>query len=374
MSESSVSPRISSIVKPVFTRHPENPIIFPGLYDWRRATVFNPGVLLDDDGRFYLYERAAGGLRPFICALGLLSSDDGVHFTHVSDKPVFTPEMAGSEYGSVQDPRVHKMDGLYYLTFAFRPFAWSSHPTGVGVPESHETDFPGVERAPMAEINVGSGNVQGGRPDNYTRSGIAVSEDRVNWRFLSWVTPADMDDRDVILFPEKINGRYAALRRPLHFVGPEYGVSGPSIWLSWSDDLLTWDDPVLVAKAEYEWEDNRIGGSTPPLKTEQGWLVLYHGVQTEDKSVKRVVYRVGALLLDLNDPTKVIARTPEAIMEPEMYYERFGTYIPNVIFPTGNIVKDGLLYLYYGVCDTAIALATVPMDALMEYILTYRNP
>ena len=361
--------------KPVFTRHPENPIIVPGLYDWRRATVFNPGVLLDDDGRFYLYERAAGGLRPFICALGLLDSDDGVHFTHVSDKPVFTPEMAGSEYGSVQDPRVHKMDGRYYLTFAFRPFAWSSHPDRDWRPGIARDGLSGVPRAPITEMNMGSGNVQGGRPDNYTRSGIAVSDDRVHWEFLSWATPADMDDRDVILFPERINGRYAALRRPLHFVGPEYGVAGPSIWLSWSDDLLTWGRPRSGGESGI-----RLGGQShrrlhSPIKTEHGWLVLYHGVQTEDKATKRVVYRVGAMLLDLDDPTKIIARPPEALMEPETYYERFGLYIPNVIFPTGNVLKDNLLYLYYGVCDTAIALATVPMDDLMAYLLASRpNP
>lgn len=354
---------------PKFTRCPENPIVVPGLYDWRMATVFNPGVIYDDDGRFYLYERAAGQLRPFHCYIGMLASDDGVHFTHVSDQPVFTPEMAGSRYGSVQDPRVVKIDGVYYMTYAFRPFAWSSHPTGVGVPESHESEFPGVERASIDTTKKGSANVQGARPDNNTRSGIAVSTDRVHWQHHAWATPADMDDRDVILFPEKIDGRFALLRRPLQWVGPEYGTDYPGIWICFSDDLENWSPSTLIAKPEFDWEDNRIGGSTPPIRTEHGWLVLYHGVETENASIKRVCYRMGALLLDLNDPTKVLKRTRNFIMEPETYYERFGSYIPNVIFPTANIVKDGLLYLYYGVCDTAIALATVPMDELMDYIL-----
>src|SRR5262249_9179281 len=163
----------------------------------------NPGVLYDDDGRFYLYERAAGQLRPFHCYIGLLWSDDGIHFTHLSEEPVFTPEMAGSKDGSVQDPRVVKVDGRYYMTYAFRPYAWSSHPTGVGVPESHESEFPGVVRAPIEPSKPGSSNVQGARPDNMTRSGIAVSEDRIHWRHHSWPTPPDLDDRDVILFPEK---------------------------------------------------------------------------------------------------------------------------------------------------------------------------
>ena len=87
-----------------FIRCPENPIIVPGLYPWRMATVFNPGVLYDE-GRFYLYERTAGGLRPFHCYIGMLESDDGIHFSHVGDQPVFTPEMMGWPLGSVQaDP------------------------------------------------------------------------------------------------------------------------------------------------------------------------------------------------------------------------------------------------------------------------------
>mgnify|MGYP002480972776 FL=1 len=355
-------------MEPLFVRHPENPIVVPGLYDWRRAVTFNPGVLLDDDGRFYLYERTAGQFRPFHCYIGMMESDDGVHFVHTSPEPVFTPEMAGSMYGSVQDPRVAKMDGRYYMTYAFRPYAWSSHPTGVGVPESHESEFPGVERA-APDTTGGSANVQGARPDNMTRSGIAVSDDRVHWKHLSWVTTPDIDDRDVILFPEKIGGRYAVLRRPLSYVGPEYGTTGPSMWLSYSDDLHDWTDPVLVAKAEFAWEDNRIGGSPPPIRTDAGWLVLYHGVQTIDARVKHVRYRLGGMLLDLEDPTRVLARTAEALMEPEAYYERFGAYIPDVIFPTANVVKDGTLYLYYGVCDTAIALATAPLDAVVERVL-----
>jgi predicted GH43/DUF377 family glycosyl hydrolase len=336
------------------------------------ATTFNPGVLRDDDGRFYLYERAAGQLRPFHCHIGLMASDDGVHFTHVSNQPVFTPEMAGSPYGSVQDPRVVKIDGTYYLTYAFRPFAWSSHPTGVGVPESHESEFPGVERAEYVPGVAGTHNVQGGRPDNLTRAGVAVSHDRVTWRHLDWVSEPDIDDRNAILFPEKINGKFALMRRPLHWVGPDYGTEHPAIWITFSDDLHTWDSPTLLALPEFEWEDNRIGGSTPPIRTDAGWLVLYHAVQTLDAFVKRVCYRLGAMLLDGDDPTKVIARTSQPIMEPETYYERFGLYIPNVIFPTGNVVKDGLLYLYYGVCDTAIALATVPLDDLVAHLLSQR--
>lgn len=336
-----------------FTRCPENPIVRPGLYEWRMATVFNPGVIYDE-GRFFMYERTAGTLRPFHCYIGMLESDDGVHFKHVKDEPVFTPEMAGSPYGSVQDPRVVKIGDTYYMTYAFRPYAWNYHPTGLGVPEWSAPDFPRFSGKPE---------------DNQSRSGIAVSKDRVRWEHLCWATPPELDDRDVILFPEKIAGRYALLRRPLQYVGPEYGTDIAGIWICFSEDLKTWSEPELIAKPENQWESGRIGASTPPIRTERGWLLLYHGVENLHPPTQRVVYRVGAMILDLKDPRKVIARTRNFIMEPETYYEKFGLYIPNVIFPTGSVVKDGLLHLYYGVCDTAIALATVPLDELVEHVL-----
>lgn len=155
----------------------------------------------------------------------------------------------------------------------------------------------------------------------------------------------------------------------MQWVGPEYGTDHPGIWLCFSEDLETWSELILIAKPEFDWEDNRIGGSTPPLRTDAGWLVFCHGVQTEDRATRRVCYRLGAMLLDVDDPTQVIARTSQPIMEPEAYYEKFGLYVPNVIFPTANVVKDGLVYLYYGVCDTAIALATAPLDALVARVL-----
>jgi len=337
------------------TRCPENPIVWPGKLDWRMCNVYKPGALYEDE-RFFLYERASGSLRPHCCCIGMLESTDGVHFRHVSDQPVFTPEMAGSPCGSVQDPRVVKIGDTCYMTYAFRRYAWSIHPTGLGVPESSQAPFPGFDPA---------------KDRNQTRSGIAASRDRVHWEHLAWATPPDMDDRDCILFPEKIGGRFAMLRRPIGYVGTDTGHSEehPAIRISFSDDLRAWTEPEVVARPEFRWEDNRIGGSTPPVRTEEGWLVLYHGVENAHPPTRRVIYRLGAMLLDLDDPRKVIARAPNFIMEPEAYCENHGLMIPNVIFPTGNVVKDGLLWIYYGVCDTAIALATVPLDDLVAHVL-----
>jgi len=346
----------------LFDRCPSNPIVTPGLYDWRRAVTFNPGILYED-GKYYLYERAAGSLRPFHCCIGMLESEDGVDFRHVQPEPVLAPEMLGSKYGSVQDPRVVKLDGRYYMTFAFRPYAWSSQPTGIGVPESHQVDYPGFS---------------GRDGDNQTRSGIAVSEDKVNWSLLAWVNPEGTDDRNVILFPEKVGSRYAVLRRPSGLVRTDtrHGAGNhPGIRVSFSEDLKTWSEPETVIDPRFGWEDNRIGGSTPPIRTEAGWFVLYHGVQNENPATKRVKYRVGMMLLDLEDPRKVVARCPDYVLEPEAYYERQGLYIPNVVFPTGAVVDpEGRLRVYYGACDTCIALASAPLDALVEKTLQTGRP
>lgn len=349
------------ISRALFERHPANPIVVPGGPDWRRAVTFNPGVIFAR-GRWWMFERAAGGLRPFICRIGAQVSDDGVHFTPASAEPVFTPEMCGSAVGSVQDPRVVELDGRYWMTFAYRPYAWSSHPTGVGVPDSHETEFAEVVRGTAAAGAAGSANVAGGRADNLTRSGLAVSDNLLDWSLHGWITDPARDDRNVILFPEKIGGRYAVLRRPLNAGG------GSHIWISFSEDLRTWTEPELVAKAMFPWESNRIGGSTPPIRTEEGWLVFYHGVEDEDASVRRVVYRMGAMLLDLENPRRVLARCPQPLFEPEAYYEKVGLYIPNVVFPTGAVVRGDTIQLYYGACDTCIGLATASLTAVLAEV------
>ena len=331
------------------TRHENNPIVAPGGAGWRKAAAFNPGVVRTGDGKFYMYERAAGSLRPFRTSIGLLESDDGVRFKPVSEQPVFTADRLGFPDGSVEDARVVRIDGLYYMCYALQPYAFDCWPTGTGLPAYYPENYPqwadnGVE--PMI-----------------TRSGIAVSEDGIRFEQLAYTTPADIDDRDNALFPEKIGGRYAILRRPMPYVGEKYGTDTPGIWIGYSDDLLAWSEPELVAVAENpEWEGTKIGAAATPVKTERGWLVLYHGVD------KQSIYRVGALMLDLENPRKVIARTRLPIMEPETYYEKFGLVLPNVVFPTANVVVDDLLYVYYGCCDTSIGLATVPLKELVDYV------
>ncbi len=329
----------------------DNPIVRPDSLGWRRAATFNPGVVYDN-GRFLMYDRAAGSLKPFKTSIGLLESSDGIRFRSVKNTPVFSGEMLGYPGGSVEDARVVKIAGIFYMVYALQPYSFDCWPTGTALPDYFPENYP-EWRETKTEPMI-------------TRSGIAVSEDGINFRQLCYTTPPEIDDRDNVLFPEKINGRFALLRRPMQYVGPEYGTSLPGIWISYSDNLMEWSKPELVAVAEnFGWEGTKIGAAATPLKTDHGWLVLYHGVD------QNAVYRVGAMLLDRNDPRKVIARTKKYIMEPEEYYEKSGLVLPNVIFPTANLIVNDLVYIYYGCCDTCISLATVPLQELLDYLLEW---
>ena len=128
------------------------------------------------------------------------------------------------------------------------------------------------------------------------------------------------------------------------------------------DDLQTWTEPKLVASGEQDWEERKIGAGATPAETDAGWLLIYHGVDEQAN------YRTGVMLLDLEDPSKVIARSPEQVFEPEEYYEITGLIIPRVVFPSANVIKDGTVYIYYGACDSCICLATVPLQEMLDYV------
>ena len=125
-----------------------------------------------------------------------------------------------------------------------------------------------------------------------------------------------------------------------------------------SDDLLTWDDGVLLLKNTFDWE-RKVGGATPPIRTEAGWLMLYHAVDDAG------VYRTGVCLLDLQNPTQVLSRLPEPILVPQEAFERDGLY-GQCVFPTGNVVVGDTLYVYYGAADKCIGLATCQISDLLE--------
>jgi predicted GH43/DUF377 family glycosyl hydrolase len=310
--------------------------------------VCNPGAWYEN-GTFYLLYRAAGDDEEHIIRFGLAVSKDGVHFNRVSDQPVFSPSIDGPDSGGVEDARIVKFGKEFYVTYAYRPF-----PPGRYWTFAHDVvRLPGVGQDAPAVYR-----------ENIANSGLAMTTDFKSWRRLGRLTRSNLDDRDVILFPEKINGKFAMLHRPKQWVGSEYGCSQPSIWITFSDDLMVWEGKshLLMQGRPGTWEE-KIGGSTPPLKTSEGWLLIYHGVENGGKGY----YRVGVALLDLNDPTKILARAENFIMEPEHDYEINGMY-KGCVFPTGNVIVDGTLYVYYGAADKYVGVATCKVNDLLDFL------
>lgn len=334
----------------ILKKYENNPILSPNTKnDWESLVVCNPGVFYEN-GTFYMLYRAAGNDAEHVIRFGLATSNDGVNFTRVSDSPALAPSAEGPDAGCIEDARIVKFDDFYYITYAFRPF-----PPGQYWNFAHdEVLTPNMgDNAPLFLKN------------NIANSGLVMTKDFKTWTRLGRITQSNMDDRDVILFPEKINNKYAMLHRPKEWVGDGYGTKYPAIWIRYSDDLLVWNEPskLLIKGIDGGWEE-KIGGSTPPLKTDKGWLVLYHGVENGGKGY----YRVGALLLDLNDPSRVLGRTKHWIMEPEHRYETEGPY-QGCVFPTGNVIIGDTLYVYYGGADKYIGVATANVNELVDYIL-----
>lgn len=177
-----------------------------------------------------------------------------------------------------------------------------------------------------------------------------------NWRWTRpvLITPPGTDDKDACIFPDKIGGKYFIVHR----IGGE--ICGDFVeTLDWTHESVDKCLRVLGPRAN-SWDSSKVGISAPPLKTKHGWLLLYHGISKNHNT-----YRIGAALLDLKDPTLVLARTSDPIFAPEEQYEKEGI-VKNVVFPCGLVLKDKLLYLYYGGADKVVGVAMLEMDVMMR--------
>ena len=346
----------------LFTRHPDNPVLSPNTENsWESQAVFNPAAVRWG-GTTYLLYRAVGEYQYYISRLGLAAACDGADLQRVSDQPVFEPG-ADFERWAVEDPRLTPIEDRYYLTYT----AISQRILQNGGPVTH--------REVPLEASVG----------------LAVSKDLQHFDRLGTISLSRVDDKNAVLFPERINGRYALLHRPQrwcrhwfdHPLASEIKIPLPSavedlpqlpaIWLSYSDDLLNWSDHQLVIEPTHQ-HDHRIGAGPPPIKTEAGWLLIYHHVEdkTSAGEERERAYTAKAALLDLNDPSQVIAQIPYDILAPQEWYEQEGD-VANVIFPTGAYLEDDTLYLYYGAADKYCCLATASWSELLSELKKFRR-
>ena len=286
-------------------RHPVNPILRPNpLHEWEALNVFNCGVVYYND-LFHMFYRAQGV--DYVSRIGYAVSADGVHFNRLA-QPVLSPQDEWETRG-VEDPRVTHLadEGRFIMAYT----AYS--PLGI---------------TPM----------------------FAESANLITWRRIGPLIKGE-DNKDHVLFPRKIGGRYASFhRRP------------PALWIAYSDDLVHWGDFQVVLKPRPgHWDCNRVGAGGVPIETAHGWLVLYHGYDDE------IVYRFGACLLDLHDPTRVIARPKDFIMQPQETWELKGD-VPNAIFSAANPLIDDTIHVYYGGADRLIGLATCALDEALEFV------
>ena len=307
---------------PIITRA-DIPEISPHLVDV--SSVFNPGAIKFNDKYLLLLRVQNRGRETYLMKA---ESADGIHFIVEPQIINFRgQEKVREKIYHVYDPRITFIDNTYYIMVAL--------------------DMDGV-----------------------CRLGLARTDDFNNFDFVGIVS--DGDNRNGVLFPEKIGGRFMRLDRP-NESRLEAGVtSGECICLSESADLISWDTVGEVMRGRLHYWDERIGAGPPPVKTREGWLLVYHGVATHFASSN--IYQAGVALLDLENPSHVLARSRCNIFEPREHYEQIGQ-VPNVVFPSGMVVDDydadqfalpdSRVLIYYGAADTCIGVAKATVGGLI---------
>ena len=280
----------------------------------------NPGAVSSGEVIHMLYR---GVNERNISSLGHATTTDGETIVDRSLEPALVPVDPCEELGC-EDPRITALDGRFYIFYT----AYSRR--GPRVALASTTDFR-----------------------SYERYGV--------------VGP-DYDDKDAALFPQLIRGKFAVVHR-----------IEPNIELAFYDSIKQMErfsqnpysknylkriEANTIMKPKWKWEEKKVGIGPPPIRTDAGWIVIYHGVDSN------TVYRAGAALLDLENPFRVIARTPEPILEPEENFERVGV-VPNVVFPEGAVVVKDDLKVFYGGADRICCVASVPMKLLIEALESY---
>jgi len=327
-------------------RFPQNPILTPTAFEWESEAVFNPAAF-QDNGRVHLLYRAMGPNG--VSSIGYASSPDGVHFDERLSYPVYNPAAgfgaptpgrevgnhydlkanpSGGGWAGCEDPRVVTIDGRAYMSFVA---------------------FDGWDFVRQAMTSI---SLDDFRSKNW------------NWRKPVLMSPAGEIHKNWVVFPEKIGGRYAII----------HGLS-PNIHIEYLDSLEDFSEDNYIKSlpqaggAGYNgranlWDSRVRGAGAPPIKTPLGWLLLYHATDRRDPGK----YKLGAMLLDLHDPTKILYRSDAPILEPEEWYENQGK--PGVIYTCGAVIAGDNLVVYYGGGDKHIAVARANaahfLDALTQ--------
>lgn len=330
----------------MLNRMEENPVVSPNPKNfWESKQVFNAAAIYEE-GKVHLVYRAIGDYDTSV--LGYASSNDGVHFDDKHPDPIYIPtqpfempqggipwfasapgnlvkspyESGGGGYGGCEDPRLTKIEDRYYMTYIAYDAA---NPPRVALSSISTSDFHNKQW---------------------------------NWDTPVLISPPGVVDKNCVIFPEKINGKYAIMHRIY-----------PNILVDYVDHLRF--DGETFLRGEYKikpsrmlWDSRKVGAGPPPLKTKYGWLLIYHAVGEKDSGR----YKIGAMMLDLKDPTKVIARSIVPILSPDHPHDNDG-FKSGVIYPCGAIIKDDKLIVYYGGADTVVCGATTNLETFLNELM-----
>jgi len=328
------------------SRHHKNPVISAVPFrEWETGGTFNPAAIRDDDGAVHLFYRAIG--QDGLSRIGHARSADGFDFGDRSMYPVYEPlpgygmpsldnfvgprvydpgiYTSGGGWGGSEDPRTVKIGDRVYMSYvAFE--GWNS------------------VRIALTSIDIDD-----------------VKKRKWRWRRPQLISPPGEVAKNWVIFPEKIGGKYAIL----HSIVPE-------IEVEFVDDL---NNIRTYIKSERKhgpqpgrkdyWDSRIRGAGPPPLKTDKGWLLLYHAQDNRDPGK----YKIGAMILDHDDPTKILYRSPQPILTPEAHYENDGK--PGVVYASGAVILGENLMVYYGGGDKHVCIAETPLRALLDWMVMY---
>lgn len=322
------------------TRYENNPVITPKPYSkWETVATFNPAAVKDDEGFVHLLYRAIGD--DGVSRIGHAKSSDGVIFADKSSFPVYvstpssynddeTPKYydttmyaSGGSWGGCEDPRAVVIDGRVYMTY---------------------TAFDGWQSVRIALTSISM--------EDFKAS-------KWNWKKPKFISSASEVNKNWVLFPEKVNGKSAVL----HSISPE-------IKIDYIDDIDYLEEQQIKSSApsggrENSWDNWMRGAGSPPVKTDIGWLLLYHAMDKNDPNK----YKVGCMILDLNDPTKILYRSNKPLFEPIASYENDGK--PGVVYASGSLIMGDDLFVYYGGGDRNVCVAKTPLKPLLTWLKKY---
>jgi predicted GH43/DUF377 family glycosyl hydrolase len=285
---------------------------------------FNPGIQLQDGIVHMLYRATNSDIKDsvnYISCIGYAKLDTDTNILYDSQEQVIFPTLPEESMGC-EDPRIVDFEGSFYVFY---------------------TAYDGIK----------------------ARVAIAKTDDFIEYTKLGIINHHFHWDKDAFIFPERIGGKIAYMHRVEPSIQLDYFDSFEQLlstesWKGYENKV----ESSTIMKREFFWENQKIGGSVPPIKTEKGWLLLYHAVDDN------FVYRGSVALLDLENPSKVIARIPYPILEPEEEYELNGD-VKNVVFPEGGYIHNGELSIYYGAADKYIALAKIKVEELLNELEKY---